>query len=475
MGKDKSMPKFAAKKQRHDPLAKQIMGDRVVDGKKRASKKRQGSGGDEFETVEFLDSKMSKKILDIAQEQQREIEAESPSAAASAAAARPAKASVFGTAAFESDSEDESAAPGVADNEEEWDGGNDDILDVDANEMQVLEQFFPQQPATRQTLADIISEKIAEYEADAAARAARAAEAGEEGGNDLADFLNPKVVQVYSKVGKLLSRYKSGKLPKAFKLIPTLTHWEEVLYITRPDTWTPHAMYEATKIFVSNFNPKMAQRFLNLFLLERVRDDIQNSRKLNYHLYLALKKSLYKPAAFFKGVLLPLVDGGCSLREAAIVGSVVSKVSIPVLHSAACLMKLADMEYSGSASLFLRILLDKKYALPYKVVDAVVFHFLRFRKPEDPNLQLPVLWHQALLVFAQRYKQDITPDQKDALLELLKHQTHYAITPEIRRELVNSESRPIDPAAAAMLGIGGYSAAGGLAGLANMDVEMVDV
>lgn len=33
-----------------------------------------------------------------------------------------------------------------------------------------------------------------------------------------------------------------------------------------------------------------------------------NSRKLNYHLYQALKKAMYKPAAFFKGILLPLCE-----------------------------------------------------------------------------------------------------------------------------------------------------------------------
>ena len=30
-------------------------------------------------------------------------------------------------------------------------------------------------------------------------------------------------------------------------------------------------------------------------------------------------------------------------------------------------------------NIFFRILLNKKYALPYRVVDAVVFHFLGFR------------------------------------------------------------------------------------------------
>lgn len=136
-------------------------------------------------------------------------------------------------------------------------------------------------------------------------------------------------------------------------------------------------------------------------LLDRVRDDIRENKKLNYHLYMAIKKALYKPAAFFKGFLFPLCESGtCTLKEAAIVGSVLSKVSIPVLHSSAALLHLADMDYTGPNSLFIRILLDKKYALPYKVVDGIVEHFARFRN--DPRT-MPVLWHQSLLVFAQRY------------------------------------------------------------------------
>jgi essential nuclear protein 1 len=99
---------------------------------------------------------------------------------------------------------------------------------------------------------------------------------------------------------------------------------------------------------------------------------------------------------------------GCSLKEAAIVASVLSKKKLPILHSSAALMRLAEMDYSGPNSLFIRVLVDKKYALPYKVVDALVFHFIRLsntykaRRAGDTD-KLPVLWHQALLAFCQRY------------------------------------------------------------------------
>lgn len=70
-----------------------------------------------------------------------------------------------------------------------------------------------------------------------------------------------------------------------------------------------------------------------------------------------------------QGLLLPLCQSGtCTLREAVIVSSVINRVSIPVHHSAAALLRLGDMPYSGTTSFFIRVLLDKKYSIPYRVV-----------------------------------------------------------------------------------------------------------
>jgi len=289
----------------------------------------------------------------------------------------------------------------------------------------------PEQP--RRLLADIIMDKIREKESYLASLAdgEHAAPAFQQ--------LDPKVVEVYRGVGRLLSKYKAGKLPKAFKMIPTLTSWEEILYLTDPDNWTPAAVRAATRVFASSFNVKMAQRFYGLVLLPHVRNDIEANKKLNWHLYMALKKSVFKPAAFYKGIILPLCESKtCSLREATIVGSVVIKVSIPALQSAVALLKLAQMEYSGANSIFIRILLDKKYSLPYRVIDSLVRHFVGFTTEER---KLPVLWHQALLIFVQRYKEDMTADQKAQLRHLIKHQTHHTITSDIVRELNESKSR----------------------------------
>jgi Bystin len=76
------------------------------------------------------------------------------------------------------------------------------------------------------------------------------------------------------------------------------------------------------------------------------------------------------------------------------------------------LLKMADMPYSGVTSFFMKALLDKKYTLPYRVIDALVDHFLSFRQEDRV---MPVIWHLCLLTFAQRYKHEI---REEVRLEL---------------------------------------------------------
>ncbi|EGG14961.1 bystin [Cavenderia fasciculata] len=251
--------------------------------------------------------------------------------------------------------------------------------------------------------------------------------------------MNPKVLEVYKKVGQMLAHYRSGKVPRAFCILPNFTNWEDLIYLTRPDLWTPHAVREATKIFVMSSNARQTQRFLSLVLLPRVRDNIAEFRKLNFHLYMALKKSLYRPQAFYKAIFLPLAEeGDATLLEAKIIASVVKKVSVPVIHSSVALLKLAQIpKYNGATSLFIMTLCDKKYSLPLRVVDSLYQHFISF---VDERRDLPVLWHQSLLMFVQRYKNDIKPQHKENLKILLRNQFHHQITNEIRRELFNNQS-----------------------------------
>ncbi|XP_021547671.1 bystin isoform X2 [Neomonachus schauinslandi] len=428
------MPKYkaargAAGQEKHAPLAEQILaGDAVRAG---AREKRRGRGTREEE--EYVGPRLTRRILQQARQQQEELEAEHGTGDKPAAPRE--RTTRLGPGVPQDGSDDE---------DEEWPtlekaatmtgvGHHAEVV-VDPEDERAIEMFMNKNPPARRTLADIIMEKLTEKQTEV-----------ETVMSEVSGFPMP---QLDPRVLEVLSKYRSGKLPKAFKIIPALSNWEQILYVTEPEAWTAAAMYQATRIFASNLKERMAQRFYNLVLLPRVRDDIAEYKRLNFHLYMALKKALFKPGAWFKGILIPLCESGsCTLREAIIVGSIITKCSIPVLHSSAAMLKIAEMEYSGANSIFLRLLLDKKYALPYRVLDALVFHFLGFR---TERRQLPVLWHQCLLTLVQRYKADLAADQKEALLELLRLQPHPQLAPEIRRELQSAVPRDVEDVPVAM-------------------------
>ncbi|XP_032664979.1 bystin [Odontomachus brunneus] len=397
-------------------LADQIELEKTVKFKNR-QKVRHRTDEDE----EYVAPTLTKKILSQARQQQQELE-EEVGLSDSTSVKKPTVK--LGT--------DFSDVEESSDEEKVEDIPYYENIEINEEDERALQMFMSKDPVPTRTLADIILEKLTEKKTEIETQFSDA-------GTIQLQELDPRVKTMYEGVRDVLAKYRSGKLPKAFKIIPSLRNWEQILYITNPPQWSAAAMYQATRIFASNLKEKMAQRFYNLVLLPRIRDDLAEYKRLNFHLYQALRKALYKPAGFMKGILLPLLESGtCTLREAVIVGSVIAKNSIPILHSSAALLKIAEMDYTGANSIFLRIFLDKKYALPYRVVDGVVFHFLRF---ERDKRELPVLWHQALLTFVQRYKSDISSEQKEALLDLLRKQSHHSITPEIRRELQHAMCR----------------------------------
>ncbi|KAL8904976.1 MAG: hypothetical protein Q9207_002929 [Kuettlingeria erythrocarpa] len=453
---------------RHKPLSEDI----VATGPLRTKSKKRKTRPDDDEN-KYVDTKSSRKILKIGQDLADEVDGESIIQPPNPAFAFESR---FGD-------EEEAAEVGQDDDEEAWGDEEEDIveeIEIDPYDVNLFNKLMPtttnrdhileptanggsEEEAQSRNLAEIILEKIAAHEATQTGQPVI------QGGGAPEDAVEipAKVVEVYSKIGLLLSRYKSGKLPKPFKIIPTLPQWQELLSITRPESWTANACYEATRIF-SSAKPHICQQFLEMVVLERVREDIHETKKLNVHLFNSLKKATYRPAAFFKGFLFPLVSSGtCSLREAHIISSVLVRISIPVLHSAAALLRLTEIaaeqtsvstENAGATNIFIRTMLEKKYALPYKVIDGLVFHFLRFRAtPQADQMndsdsagalgtndhKLPVIWHQCLLSFAQRYRNDITEDQREALLDLLLNRGHKDIGPEVLRELLVGRGRGV--------------------------------
>ncbi|KAI6128421.1 Bystin-domain-containing protein [Pisolithus croceorrhizus] len=433
-------------KPRHGPLLTQIHEDELVakygrvsqPGKR--SKSRKSRADDEDDEV-ILDPKTSRKIFELARDQQDELEVpdDEPEDAPPHADTRLQPRSRPDDA-LSDDSEEEESTEDISDM-----GEAEDMFQLDSTDMQTLDTLLPANIGERRTLADVIFSKLESAKRpDGVAVVQKVQQDGE--CPDPALGLDPRLVEAYSKLAVFLHGYKSGPLPKLFKVIPTLPAWARILALTKPEDWSPHACRAATRIFVSTMKPPQAQLFLSVVLLDAIREDIQSNKKLNVQYYEALKRALYKPGAFFKGIVFPMLENGCTLKEAAVVASVVAKKKVPVLHSAAALLRIAQMDYAGPNSLFIRVLVDKKYQLPYKVVDALVFHFIRLSntykaRSRGDSEKLPVLWHQSLLAFCQRYSPDLTPDQKDALLDVVRANPHAQISPEVRRELVNSVAR----------------------------------
>ncbi|KAJ3790619.1 Bystin-domain-containing protein [Lentinula aff. detonsa] len=422
-------------KTRHDPLLVQLDEDQQAAKYGRISepgKRKKSSKNSDEDSEAVLDPKTSRRIFELAKIQQEELDAVDTG--------------------DESSERYEQLARDIDEDDDEGDGIDDEdvgedaeeIFEIDSGDMEALDTFLPHNSGERKTLADIIFAKL---DSNAQQNPAVIQKIQQDRSKpDPALGLDPKVVEAYTKLGFFLQRYKSGPLPKLFKVIPTLPAWARILALTEPENWSPHACRAATRIFISTMKPPQAQLFLSVVLLDAVREDVQENKKLNVQYYEALKRALYKPGAFFKGIVFPMLDQGCTLKEAAIIASILAKVKIPVLHASAALLRIAEMDYTGPNSLFIRVLIDKKFELPYKVVDALVFHFIRLSntykaRNRGESDRLPVLWHQSLLVFAQRYASDLTPDQKDALLDVVRATPHAQISPEIRRELVNSVVR----------------------------------
>ncbi|KIJ19847.1 hypothetical protein PAXINDRAFT_126034 [Paxillus involutus ATCC 200175] len=434
-----------SQKPRRDPLLAQLNDDelyekygRVTQPGKRTKSRSTPREDDKDEVI--LDPKTSRKIFELARDQQEELEMpddqdEGDDADPVVPDLQPRMRIVDDI----SDASDNEGAEQMSD-----DGDAEDMFQLDSGDIQALDTLLPANSGERRTLADVIFSKLHDSQSGNVTVIQKVQQDKEH--PDPALGLDPRLVESYTKLAVFLHGYKSGTLPKFFKIIPSLPAWARILALTRPENWSPHACRAATRIFVSTMKPPQAQLFLSVVLLDAIREDIQANKKLNVQYYECLKRALYKPGAFFKGIVFPMLESGCSLKEAAIIASVVAKKKVPVLHSAAALLRIAQMDYTGPNSLFIRVLVDKKYQLPYKVVDALVFHFIRLsntykaRSRGDAE-KLPVLWHQSLLAFCQRYSPDLTPDQKDALLDVVRVNPHPQIGSEVRRELVNSVAR----------------------------------
>jgi len=252
---------------------------------------------------------------------------------------------------------------------------------------------------------------------------------------------NKQMIAALNAAGDILADYTSRheKIPRIVADIAMSKGWLRKLYHTCPEKWSAAAMFRMTRVFTAA-QKNIAEEFAAKVLLPRCRDDISYYKRLNQHLYRALRQLLKKPTAFFGGIVMPLCQSGdCTLREAIVFSSVLVRHHAPTAAASGAILRLAELQYSGATSIFLRVLLNKRYSLQYSVIDAVVGHFLTFKQD---TRDLPTLWHQALLTLAERYKSCLTLQQKEDLKSLAAYHSHHLITKEVHLQLDSSACRP---------------------------------
>merc|ERR1719452_107991 len=98
---------------------------------------------------------------------------------------------------------------------------------VDEDDDLAVKMFMNPIPSKTRTLADIINDKITEKQTEIASQFTD--------DTQVAKDLSPEVTQMYTEAGKLLQTYRSGKVPKAFKVLPQFRNWEQLLHLTNPD------------------------------------------------------------------------------------------------------------------------------------------------------------------------------------------------------------------------------------------------
>eukprot|EP01054_Gregarina_sp_Poly1_P002186 Gregarina_sp_Poly_1__2185@NODE_1581_length_3795_cov_120_818938_g311_i2_p1_GENE_NODE_1581_length_3795_cov_120_818938_g311_i2NODE_1581_length_3795_cov_120_818938_g311_i2_p1_ORF_typecomplete_len352_score48_40Bystin/PF05291_11/4_1e60CAMSAP_CC1/PF17095_5/0_06Bac_transf/PF02397_16/0_13_NODE_1581_length_3795_cov_120_818938_g311_i225553610 len=173
----------------------------------------------------------------------------------------------------------------------------------------------------------------------------------------------------YTKLGKFMARFRSGKLPQLLKCIPKLKNWADILWLTKPENWSCHAIREATPIFVNGLRSREVSRYLQYVVLPAVEKSIDQHQKLNLHLFETLKKSIFKSQEWIKGIYFPIIlDEHCNYKRAAIINSVLAKCSITPLTAGALLVKLATLPSHSNVIIYSMVrILNKKHNLPLNV------------------------------------------------------------------------------------------------------------
>ncbi|KAJ1465913.1 bystin-like protein [Baffinella frigidus] len=188
-----------------------------------------------------------------------------------------------------------------------------------------------------------------------------------------------KIIKILERTGLILKIYKSGKLPKIMKIIPIFKNFEEILWFTRPDTWSPQALFVITRLFLATLKPFQLERFLTMILIPRFQESIfLGKKKLSIHIFMALKIASKYPRSFFSFVITPLLKKqNCTIKESIILSAIISKMSFPLEVISSFLSHFLNKNFSKTKFIILNSILNKNYLLPVRIIDMILDFFVQ--------------------------------------------------------------------------------------------------
>jgi essential nuclear protein 1 len=219
---------------------------------------------------------------------------------------------------------------------------------------------------------------------------------------------------------------------------------------------------------VASPESKHTLHFYKYYLLPRCLKDIAENSKLNYHLFQALRKAIFRPSLWFRGILFPFLKGQFhpefkagerkpsgtiskgTIKQAQILASVLMKCSVPNVHASAAFLKILELNYTSTVGVLVKLFIDKKFSLPLSVIRRVSEWFLSFgsegklkeevqEKKED--VKMPVLWFQSLLSYGKSYRKYLTEAEIMSLKMLVRKRVKHAV---LSKEIIQVFSSKVE-------------------------------
>jgi essential nuclear protein 1 len=190
-------------------------------------------------------------------------------------------------------------------------------------------------------------------------------------------YLKPKLLKILERTSLFLKVYRSGKFPKIIKVLPNLKNFEEIIWLIRPDIWSEQAIFSITRSFLPKLDKIQMSRFYTIVLVPRFQEIIFNKKSFSTHIQKTIGISSRFPSIFFPSFVLPICESkNCSIKEGAVICSIISKYHFPPTIVMTVLVKLLKIPITPPKCMICRIIISKNYLIPHRIIDLLVDFFI---------------------------------------------------------------------------------------------------